>query len=71
MEPATQLRLDRLDQVGRPLDQVGNRVKLRPGIAMMWSAGETGYGVPRHNFSSCPVLLGIIGNHPIMLRACP
>ncbi len=35
MEPATQLRLERLDQVGRPLGQIANRVKLIPGTAMM------------------------------------
>ncbi len=35
MEPATQLRLDRFDQVGRPLDKVGNGVRLLPGIATM------------------------------------
>ncbi|MEU1450311.1 hypothetical protein ABZ474_56265 [Streptomyces mirabilis] len=40
MEPATQPRLDRFGQVGRPLHQSGNRVSVLPCIVTVWSAGQ-------------------------------
>ncbi|WP_405996648.1 hypothetical protein [Streptomyces sp. NBC_00986] len=37
MEPATQPRLDRFGQVGRPLDQSGNRMNFFLCFIAVWS----------------------------------
>ncbi|MFD4409289.1 hypothetical protein ACFVXW_38380 [Streptomyces sp. NPDC058251] len=84
MEPATQPRLDRFGQVGRPLHQSGNRVSVLPCIVTACSDGRPDFttfstprggvdvfgfsGVAGHSFSSSLGFLGTTGDHEVMLE---
>ncbi|WP_329557815.1 hypothetical protein [Streptomyces sp. NBC_00696] len=84
MEPATQPRLDRFGQVGRPLDQSGNRMHFFICFIAVWSDRRPVFptlraprgavnvfgfsGVVGHGSSSPRELLGVTSDHGVMLE---